>query len=158
MGRRTLFPTLIDLRIRYTIRNGATPSRRTSGRMERILSWNSRVKSNPPRQYSAYGPKESSTRGQLIDDMFTDETAKATVYQCKSGTLQTRLKQQQQTFQRRLFLQSSVREKSSMQRICWSNEGSLESGQARSISGGKEGATESSRPLGKLIWQHSVSR
>ena len=67
-GARTFWFTLISLLIRYKTRRGITRSSRTRGRIDRMVSSNKRVKSNPPRQLPAYGPNVSSTRGHGPDD------------------------------------------------------------------------------------------
>lgn len=63
IGNRGLWTTLIDLLDRCRSRKGAASRRRDNGRSERMLSSNSNVKSKPPRQLPAQGPKESSTTG-----------------------------------------------------------------------------------------------
>ena len=60
-ANQELGSTLIVLRKRYEIRKGATRSSNANGRMDKMLSWKSKVKSKPPRQLPAYGPKVSST-------------------------------------------------------------------------------------------------
>ena len=49
--------------MRYRTRKGAAISKRPSGRIDKIVCSNNRVKSNPPRQRPAYGPNVSSIRG-----------------------------------------------------------------------------------------------
>ena len=61
-GSRRSLLTLISLRTKYQIRKGTKRQKRPSGRIDRTVSSKSRVKSNPPRQCPAYGPKVSSIR------------------------------------------------------------------------------------------------
>ena len=42
---------------------------KASGKIERRVSSNNKVKSKPPRHCSAYGPNESSMSSQKSDDM-----------------------------------------------------------------------------------------
>ncbi len=60
-ANQELGSTLIVLRKRYEIRKGTTMSSTPRGRIDSILSWKSKVRSNPPRHAFAYGPKVLST-------------------------------------------------------------------------------------------------
>jgi hypothetical protein len=72
--RTKLGTTLTCLFVRYERRNAATSKKRQIGSIKRIVSSKSRVKSKPPLQSPAYGPKVLSL---LLQATYVDACARS---------------------------------------------------------------------------------